>query len=61
VAVVLFAAGGATSPVARGGALLVTGTIPLVGTGVQFKAALEAAGLDVEVIQEKVATRWPVA
>jgi hypothetical protein len=56
VAVVLFAVGGATSAVARGGALLVTGTIPLVGTDVQFKGALEAAGLDVEVIQEKVAT-----
>jgi hypothetical protein len=44
------------SPVVRGGALLVTGTIPLVGTDVQFKAALEAAGLDVEVIQERTAT-----
>ena len=56
VAVVLLAAGGAASPVARGKALLVTGTIPLVGTDGQFKAALEAAGLDVEVVQEKDAT-----
>lgn len=53
---VVFVADTAASPVARGGALLVTGTIPLVGTDVQFKAALEAAGLDVEVIQEKAAT-----
>ena len=56
VAVVLLAAGGNASPGPRGGALLVTGTIPLVGTDVQFKAALEAAGLDVEVVQEKAAT-----
>ncbi|MEO6008900.1 MAG: hypothetical protein ABIU38_12665, partial [Vicinamibacteraceae bacterium] len=46
----------ATVPIARDGALLVTGTIPLVGTDVQFRAALEAAGLDVEVIQESAAT-----
>jgi hypothetical protein len=46
----------ATVPVARGGALLVTGTIPLVGTDLQFRAALEAAGLDVDVVQEKSAT-----
>jgi len=45
------ASGGAMAP--RGRALLVTGTIPLVGTDVQFKAALEAAGLDVDVVQEK--------
>jgi hypothetical protein len=56
VAVVLLAAGAATSPVARGRALLITGTIPLVGTDRQFKAALEAAGLDVEVVQERAAT-----
>jgi hypothetical protein len=56
VAVVLLAASTATSPVARGGALLVTGTLPLVGTDAQFKAALEAAGLDVEVVREKAAT-----
>ncbi len=56
VAVILLATGGGASPVARGGALLVTGTIPLVGTDVQFKAALEAAGLAVEVVQDKAAT-----
>jgi hypothetical protein len=55
-AVVLLAAGGAASPAARGRAVLVTGTIPLVGTDREFKAALEAAGLDVEVVQEKAAT-----
>jgi hypothetical protein len=56
VAVVLLAAGGGASPEPRAGALLVTGTIPLVGTDVQFEAALEAAGLEVEVVQEKAAT-----
>ena len=56
VAVVLLVTPAATQRAARGGALLVTGTIPLVGTDVQFKAALEAAGLDVTVIQEKAAT-----
>jgi hypothetical protein len=55
VAAVLFAAG-SSARADRGKALLVTGTIPLVGTDVQFKAALEAAGLDVEVVQEKAAT-----
>jgi hypothetical protein len=55
VAVVLLAAGWSVRA-DRGKALLVTGTIPLVGTDVQFKAALEAAGLDVEVVQEKAAT-----
>lgn len=40
----------------RGRALLVTGTIPLVGTDVVFEAALKARGLDVEVIQESEAT-----
>jgi hypothetical protein len=39
-----------------GKALLVTGTIPLVGTDVQFEAAFKAHGLDVEVVQEKLAT-----
>jgi hypothetical protein len=43
-------------PMNGGKALLVTGTIPLVGTDVEFAAALRAAGLDVQVIQEKVAT-----
>jgi hypothetical protein len=39
-----------------GKALLITGTIPLVGTDVQFEAALKARGLDVQVVQEKDAT-----
>lgn len=43
-------------PVMGGKALLITGTIPLVGTDVQFEAALKARGLEVEIVQEKLAT-----
>src|SRR4051812_2375207 len=43
-------------PITGGKALLITGTIPIVGTDVQFEAALKARGLTVEIIQEKVAT-----
>ncbi len=39
-----------------GKALLVTGTIPLVGTDVQFEAAFKARGMEVEVVQERMAT-----
>jgi hypothetical protein len=46
----------ATPPAMGGKALLVTGTIPLVGTDVQFEAALKARGLEVEIVQEKDAT-----
>lgn len=56
LAVVLLAGGMSAAPAPQGRAVLVTGTIPLVGTDVQFKTALEAAGLDVEVLQEKDAT-----
>ncbi|GEM_PF-2347138 len=45
----------------QGRALLVTGTIPLVGTDVVFKTALEARGLEVEVVQESEATRQDAA
>jgi len=43
-------------PVMGGKALLVTGTIPIVGTDVQFEAAFKARGLEVEIVQEKDAT-----
>jgi hypothetical protein len=43
-------------PMTGGKALLVTGTIPLVGTDVKFEEALKARGLEVEIIQEKDAT-----
>jgi hypothetical protein len=39
-----------------GKALLVTGTIPLVGTDVKFEAAFKERGLEVEIVQEKLAT-----
>jgi hypothetical protein len=49
--------GGAGMPPMTGGkALLVTGTIPLVGTDVQFEAAFKARGLEVEIVQERAAT-----
>jgi hypothetical protein len=43
-------------PMMGGKALLVTGTIPLVGTDVVFEAAFKARGLEVEIVQEKDAT-----
>lgn len=43
-------------PMTGGKALLITGTIPIVGTDVKFKEALEARGLEVEIVQERVAT-----
>ncbi len=46
----------AGAPTTGGKALLVTGTIPIVGTDVQFEEALAAHGLEVEVIQESLAT-----
>jgi len=47
----------AGTPVMTGGkALLVTGTIPIVGTDVQFEAAFKARGLEVEIVQERLAT-----
>jgi hypothetical protein len=50
-------AGGTTTPPMTGGkALLVTGTIPLVGTDVVFEATFKARGLEVEIVQEKLAT-----
>jgi hypothetical protein len=45
-----------TPPEGGGKALLVTGTIPLVGTDVQFEAAFKARGLEVEIVQEREAT-----
>jgi hypothetical protein len=45
-----------TPPTGGGKALLVTGTIPLVGTDVVFEAAFKARGLEVEVVQEREAT-----
>lgn len=50
------AAAGAPPALLGGKALLVTGTIPLVGTDVQFEAAFKARGLEVEIVQEKLAT-----
>jgi hypothetical protein len=43
-------------PMTGGKALLVTGTIPLVGTDVVFEAAFKARGLEVEIVQERDAT-----
>jgi hypothetical protein len=43
-------------PAAGGKAMLIVGTIPLVGTDVQFEAALKARGMQVDVVQEKLAT-----
>jgi len=43
-------------PMTGGKALLVTGTIPLVGTDTQFEAAFKSRGLEVEIVQEKAAT-----
>jgi hypothetical protein len=47
----------ASAPVTMGGkALLVVGTIPIVGTDVQFVAAFKARGMDVDIVQESAAT-----
>jgi hypothetical protein len=43
-------------PMMGGKALLVTGTIPIVGTDVQFEAAFKARGLEVEIVQDRDAT-----
>src|SRR6185503_3454515 len=43
-------------PMTGGKALLVTGTIPLVGTDVKFEAAFKARGLEVEIVKESMAT-----
>jgi hypothetical protein len=45
-----------TPPMMGGKVLLVTGTIPLVGTDVVFESTFKARGLEVEIIQEKLAT-----
>ena len=51
------AEGGSTTPPVMGGqALLIVGTIPLVGTDVQFEAALKARGMTVEMVLDKDAT-----
>jgi hypothetical protein len=47
---------GMTPPMTGGKALLVTGTIPLVGTDVKFEEAFKARGLEVEIVQDKAAT-----
>jgi hypothetical protein len=43
-------------PMTGGKALLITGTIPIVGTDVKFEEALKARGLEVEIVQESAAT-----
>ena len=43
-------------PVAGGKAMLIVGTIPLVGTDTVFESTLKAHGLEVEIVQEKTAT-----
>lgn len=43
-------------PMMGGKALLVTGTIPIVGTDVQFEAAFKARGMEVEIVQDREAT-----
>jgi hypothetical protein len=48
--------GPSTPPMAGGKAMLIVGTIPLVGTDTQFEAALKARGMEVVVVQEKLAT-----
>ena len=45
-----------TPPMTGGKALLVTGTIPIVGTDVKFEEAFKARGLEVEIVQESAAT-----
>jgi hypothetical protein len=43
-------------PTAGGKAMLIVGTIPILGTDVQFEAALKARGLEVVIVQERLAT-----
>jgi hypothetical protein len=45
-----------TPPMMGGKALLITGTIPIVGTDVKFEEAFKARGLEVEIVQESAAT-----
>lgn len=45
-----------TPPMAGGKALLIVGTIPLVGTDTQFESTLKARGMEVEVVLDKDAT-----
>jgi hypothetical protein len=47
---------GMDPPMMGGKALLVTGTIPIVGTDVKFEEAFKARGLEVEIVQEREAT-----
>jgi hypothetical protein len=47
---------GMDPPMTGGKALLVTGTIPIVGTDVKFEEAFKARGLEVEIVQERDAT-----
>lgn len=53
---VVMADAGMDPPVMGGKALLVTGTIPIVGTDVKFEEAFKARGLEVEIVQERDAT-----
>jgi hypothetical protein len=55
-AMVMIDAGMDPPPMTGGKALLVTGTIPIVGTDVKFEEAFKARGLEVEIVQEKDAT-----
>ena len=43
-------------PMTGGKALLIVGTIPIVGTDQQFESTLKARGLEVEVAQERTVT-----
>jgi hypothetical protein len=45
-----------TPPTPGGKALLIVGTIPLVGTDTQFESTLKARGMEVEVVLDKDAT-----